>query len=131
MFLKNNRKTSRNILLSHQLIGVQKKFTHLPEWIPLLREDLEVSFSKLNRRQCLEPQVSPALDKLHQRLKGVQTQTIITIVGEVGHEDADLDLEGNIWKTIFRRRNLQVSLHLHAVIITSQACVMGQAVGIK
>lgn len=64
--------------------------THLPEWVLLLREDLEVLLGQLNRGQCLQPEVGPGVQKAHQVLEGVQAQAVIPIVGQVRHEDADL-----------------------------------------
>ena len=64
--------------------------THLPDGVPLLWKDLQVTLGQLHRRQGLQPQVSPCLEELHQVPKGVQTQTVVPVVGQVGHEDADL-----------------------------------------
>ncbi len=58
--------------------------------VPLLREDLEISLCQLYRRESLQFQVGPHLYELHQVLEGVQAKTIIPVVGQVGHEDADL-----------------------------------------
>lgn len=65
--------------------------TDLPERVSLLGEDLEVFLRQLDRRQRLQPEVGPALDELHQRLKGVQTQAVVAVVRQVGHENTDLD----------------------------------------
>lgn len=62
----------------------------LPERVSLLGEDLEVLLGQLDGGQRLQPQVGPALDELHQRLKGVEPQPVVAVVGQVGHEDADL-----------------------------------------
>ena len=67
------------------------QYTNLPEWVSLLREDLKVFLSQLDGGQGLQPEVGPTLDKLNQRLKGVQTQTVVAIVRQVGHEDTDLN----------------------------------------
>lgn len=40
----------------------------------------------------MQAKVGPALHELDQALKGVQSQTVIPIVGQVGHEDADLKI---------------------------------------
>lgn len=61
-------------------IPEQNWYTNLPEWVSFLREDLEVFFSELNGGQCLQPEVSPTLDKLHQRLKGVETKPVVAII---------------------------------------------------
>lgn len=70
--------------------------SHLPQGILLLRKDFKVLLCKLDRGQCLQAKVGPALHKLHQALKSVQSQTVIPIVGQVGHEDADLKI-GKTW----------------------------------
>lgn len=57
-----------------------KRDTNLPEWVSLLGEDLEIFLSELDGRQSLQPEVRPALDKLHQRLEGVQTQPVVAVV---------------------------------------------------
>lgn len=44
----------------------------------------------------MQSKVGPALHKLDQALKSVQSQTVIPIVGQVGHEDADLKI-GKTW----------------------------------
>lgn len=46
--------------------------THLPEWIFLLRENLEVLLGQLHRRQCLQPEAGPGMQEAHQVLEGVQ-----------------------------------------------------------
>jgi len=66
----------------------------LPQGVSLLGEDLEVLLGQLDGREGLQPQVGPALDELHQRLEGVQAQPVVAIVGQVGHEDADLEVGG-------------------------------------
>ncbi len=65
--------------------------TDLPEWVSLLREDLEIFLSQLDRRQRLQPEVGPTLNKLHQRLKGVKAEPVVAVVRQVGHEDTDLN----------------------------------------
>lgn len=71
-------------------------FTNLPQWLSLFREGLEVFVSKQCGWQSLQPKVGPTLNKLHQRLKGVQSQAVVTVVRQMGHEDADLQgLENN------------------------------------
>lgn len=72
------------------LMASHTKHTHLPDGVPLLGEDLEVALGQLHRCQGLQPQVGPCLEELHQVLKGVQTQTVVPVVGQVGHKDADL-----------------------------------------
>lgn len=71
---------------------------HLPQGILFLGKDFKVLFCKLDRGQCLQAKVGPALHKLDQALKSVQSQTVIPIVGQVGHEDADLKI-GKTWDT--------------------------------
>lgn len=71
---------------------------HLPQGILLLGKDFKVLFCKLDRGQCLQAKVGPALHKLDQALKSVQSQTVIPVVGQVGHEDADLKT-GKTWDT--------------------------------
>lgn len=73
------------------IIKKRHHYTDLPEWVSLLRENLEVFLSELDGRQSLQPEVGPTLDKLHQRLKGVQTQPVVAVVRQVSHENADLD----------------------------------------
>lgn len=63
---------------------------YLPDGVPLLREDLKISLRQLYRWESLQFQVGPHLYELHQVLEGVQAETIIPVVGKVGHEDADL-----------------------------------------
>lgn len=64
--------------------------TNPPDWIFLLRIKMEVLLAKLQRRHSLEVQVCPAFNELDDRLKGVESQTVIAVVAEVCHEDADL-----------------------------------------
>ena len=66
----------------------------LPQGVSLLGEDVEVSLGQLDGGQGLQPQVGPALDELHQGLEGVEAQPVVTVVGQVGHEDADLEGTG-------------------------------------
>ena len=63
----------------------------LPQRIPFLGEDLEVLLGQLDGGQGLQPEVGPALDELNQGLEGVQAQPVVAVVGQVGHEDADLE----------------------------------------
>jgi len=39
----------------------------------------------------LQAKVGPALHKLDQALESVESQAVIPVVGQVGHEDADLE----------------------------------------
>lgn len=64
--------------------------THLPEWIPLFREKLEVFVCELQRWESVELQVRPRMKKGGQVDKRVKTQPIIAIVREVGHKYTDL-----------------------------------------
>lgn len=65
--------------------------THLPERVLLLRENLEVLLGQLHRGQCLQPEAGPGMQEAHQVLEGVQAQAVVPVVGQVGHEDADLE----------------------------------------
>lgn len=64
--------------------------THPPNWIPLIGEDMEVLLAQLQRGNSAQAEVGPTLDKLDDRLEGVESQAVISIVAEVSHEDADL-----------------------------------------
>lgn len=68
----------------------QKVQCHLPERVPLLREQLEVLVGQLCWGQSLQSQVGPALHEVGQVHKGVRAQAVIPVVGQVGHENADL-----------------------------------------
>lgn len=46
----------------------------------------------------MQAKVGPALHKLDQALKSVQSEAVIPIVGQVSHEDADLRI-GKTWDT--------------------------------
>lgn len=65
--------------------------THLPEWVPLFRKKLKVLVCELKRREGVELQVGPGAKEGHQVDKRVETQSIVAVVGEVGHEYADLE----------------------------------------
>lgn len=68
----------------------ERRWLYLPKRVCLLREELEVLLSQLHRGQRLQLQVCGALDKAGEVGKGVQTQAVVAVVGQVGHEDADL-----------------------------------------
>lgn len=68
----------------------------LPEGVSLFRKDVEELLSQLDRRKSLQLQVGPTLDKLDQRLKGVEAQAVVAVVGQVSHEDTDLDREETV-----------------------------------
>lgn len=63
---------------------------YLPKRASLLREEFKVLSCERDRRKGLQAQPCPALEEAHQALKGVQAQSIISIVGQVGHKYADL-----------------------------------------
>lgn len=65
--------------------------THLPQRVPLFREKLKVLVCELKRREGVELQVSPRAKEGRQVDERVETQSIVAVVGEVGHEDADLE----------------------------------------
>lgn len=65
--------------------------THLPERVPLFREKLEVFLCQLQRWECVEFHVRPRAKKGGQVDERVKTQSIIAIVGQVGHEYTDLE----------------------------------------
>lgn len=55
-----------------------------------MREEFKVFSCKRNRRKGLKAQPCPALEEAHQALKGVQAKPIISIIGQMGHKNADL-----------------------------------------
>lgn len=63
---------------------------HLPDWVPLFGKKLEVLVCKLHGRQGVQSQVCPRAKEGGQVDEGVETQSIIAIVGQVGHEYTDL-----------------------------------------
>lgn len=65
-------------------------YTHLPEWVPLFRKNLKVLVCKLQGWESVEFQVCPRPKEGGQVDKCVKTQSIIAIVGQVGHEYTDL-----------------------------------------
>lgn len=69
--------------------------THLPQWVPLFREKLEVSVCELQGRERVQFQVGPRMKEGGQVDKGVKTQSIIAIVREVGHKYTDLETVKN------------------------------------
>lgn len=79
---------------------------HLPDRIPFFRKDLEVFLSQLHGGQRLQLQVGPCLEELHQVLEGVQTQTVVSIVGQVCHENADLEYRINLIKHLVIRKTM-------------------------
>lgn len=83
---------------------------HLPQGILFLGKDFKVLFCKLDRGQCLQAKVGPALHKLDQALKSVQSQTVIPIVGQVGHEDADLKIGKTVYSTAVMKNERNVVL---------------------
>lgn len=54
---------------------------YLPKGTSLLREEFKVLLCKRDGRKGLQAQPGPALEKAHQALKGVQAQSVISIVG--------------------------------------------------
>lgn len=67
---------------------------YLPQRILLLGEDLEVFLCQLHGRQRLQFQVGPGVEEADQVLEGVQAQAVVAVVGQMGHEDADLKRRG-------------------------------------
>lgn len=65
--------------------------SHLPEGVFLVRKQLEVLVGQLHRGQRLQAQVGPAPHEVGQVDKGVRPQAVVPVVGQVGHEDADLE----------------------------------------
>lgn len=56
----------------------------------MIRKELKIFVSQLYWRQCLKSQVGPALHEVCQINKSIQSQPVIPIVGQMGHENADL-----------------------------------------
>lgn len=56
----------------------------------MIRKELKIFVSQLHWRQSLKSQVGPALHEVGQIHKGIQSQSVISIVGQMGHENADL-----------------------------------------
>lgn len=74
--------------------GEQTPFqTHLPERVPLFWEKLEVFVCELHRWESVEFQVGPRPQEGDQVDERVKTQSIIAVVGQVGHEYTDLESE--------------------------------------
>lgn len=57
----------------------------------MIRKELKVLVSQLGWRQGLQSQVGPALHEVGQVNESVQPQAVVPVVGQVGHEDADLE----------------------------------------
>lgn len=74
----------------HHVSGQLEFHPYLPKGTPLLREEFKVLSCKRDRRKGLQAQPCPALEEAHQALKGVQAQTIISVIGQMGHKYADL-----------------------------------------
>lgn len=68
----------------------RRRFSCLPEWISLAGEQAEVFLGQLDRRQRLNLQVGPRANEHHQAFEGVQAQAVVAVVGQVGHENANL-----------------------------------------
>lgn len=64
--------------------------THLPEGVPLFGKKLEVLVRELQGRERVELQVCPWVKKGSQVDKGVKAQPVISVVGQVSHENTDL-----------------------------------------
>lgn len=80
--------------------GEQTPFqTHLPERVPLFWEKLEVFVCELHRWESVEFQVGPRPQEGDQVDERVKTQSIIAVVGQVGHEYTDLESEKKPHKT--------------------------------
>lgn len=77
--------------------------THLPEGVPLSRKQLEVGVCQLHRGKSVELQVGPRVKEGGQVDKGVETQAIVAIVGQVGHENTDLDNREGLNKNSSRK----------------------------
>lgn len=57
----------------------------------MIRKELKILVSQPCWRQGLESQVGPALHEVSQVDKSVQSQSVVPVVGQVGHKDADLE----------------------------------------
>lgn len=64
--------------------------THLPQRVPLFGKELEVLVCELQRWECVESQVRPRAKEGGQVDECVETQSIIAVVRQVGHEYTDL-----------------------------------------
>lgn len=69
--------------------------THLPKWVLLFGKKLKVLVRKLQRWKRVESQVCPRAKERGQVDKRVKTQSIIPVVGQVGHEYAYLEWKGD------------------------------------
>lgn len=79
----------------------KRRCLYLPQGVSLLGEELEVLLGQLHRGQRLQPQVCGAPDKAGEVGKGVEAQAVVAVVGQVGHENADLGAKGafQAWHT--------------------------------
>lgn len=77
-----------------QTCGQISVHTHLPEWVPLFGKKLEVLVCELQGREGVQFQVCPRAKEGGQVDECIKTQSIIAIVGQVGHEDTDLGWRG-------------------------------------
>lgn len=73
--------------------------TYPPNGIHLLGVQLEVLLCELDGRHGAETQVRPAADELQHRLKCVQRQAVVAIVGHVRHEHVYLGITN--FKSVF------------------------------
>lgn len=64
--------------------------SHLPEGVSLRGEQAEILLSQLDGREGLHLQVGPRFDEHHQALESVQTEPVVPVVRQMGHEDTDL-----------------------------------------
>lgn len=63
---------------------------YLPQRTSLLREEGKVLLRKRDGGEGLQAQSGPALEEAHKALEGIQAQPVISVIGQMGHEDADL-----------------------------------------
>lgn len=92
--------------------------TDLPERLGVGREQVEVFLGELQRRKSLQFQMSPCEQEVEQPFEGVQTQTVIPVVGQVRHEYANLRKNQTYFKAaleIFCSRNI---LYCHISLYT-------------
>lgn len=77
----------------------------------MFREKLEVLVCELQGRECVESQVCPGVKKGGQVDKCVQTQSIIAVVRQVGHEYTDLE-----WREYKGERNGERKIHTYCIV---------------
>lgn len=86
----------------------QTMLPHLPQRVLFLWKYFKILFGQLDWRQSLNTKIGPTLHEFDKAFKSVEPKPVIAVIGQVGHEDADLQTRKKMEASISTNKQMHL-----------------------